>query len=234
MTKLEFFFDCSSPWTYLAFENIQPIAAHHAVDILWRPMLVGGVFNTVNPTVYAGRANPPPPIKTRYAAKDTRDWAAYTGIRIGAPPVFPVNSVKAMRGAFVALEHDLLVPYARRVFDTYWGDLQDISRDDVLLPIVAAVGLDAGEFQHKINDSLYKDRLRANTDELMARGGFGSPSIFIDDTDMYFGNDRLALVDYRLAGRPRRGSPGAPYQQGDGGATPAAAGPQPAPPKARG
>ena len=145
-----------------------------------------------------------------------------------------VRDVTKRYGAFVALEHDLLVPYARRVFDTYWGDLQDISRDDVLLPIVAAVGLDAGEFQHKINDSLYKDRLRANTDELMARGGFGSPSIFIDDTDMYFGNDRLALVDYRLAGRPPRGSPGAPYQQGEGSATPAAAGPQPAPPKARG
>lgn len=217
MTQLEFFFDCSSPWTYLAFENIQAIAARHGVVIQWRPMLVGGVFNTVNPTVYAARANPPPKIKTQYLAKDTQDWAAYTGIRIGSPPVFPVNSVKAMRGAFVALEHDLLVPYARQVFASYWSDLQDISRDDVLKAIVRTVGLDETEYFTKIGDETYKSKLRANTDELMARGGFGSPSIFIDETDMYFGNDRLPLVDYRLAGKPARHGPGAPVDGSDAG-----------------
>lgn len=199
MSELEFFFDCSSPWTYLAFENIQPIAARRGVMINWRPFLVGGVFNTVNPTVYASRANPPPPAKGRYYQKDLQDWAAHAGIRIGAPPVFPVNSVKAMRGAFYAQELGLLVPYARKVFETYWGDLQDISQDAVLTKIVTALDIAPAVFFAKIAEPIYKDRLRANTDELMARGGFGSPSIFIDKTDMYFGNDRLPLVDFRLA-----------------------------------
>ncbi len=119
-SRFEFFFDCSSPWTYLAFENVQPIALRHEVEIEWRPILVGGIFNTVNASVYESRANPVP-IKARYYQKDLADWARYTGIAIGSPTVFPVNSVRAMRGAFVALEHECLVPYAREVFELIGG-----------------------------------------------------------------------------------------------------------------
>ena len=114
MHTLEFFFDCSSPWTYLAFEQVQRSMAPRPVAIEWRPFLVGGVFNTVNPSVYEGRARPVP-LKANYYGKDLADWARYVGIEIGRPPVFPVNSVKAMRGAFVAIEEDCLVPYARRL-----------------------------------------------------------------------------------------------------------------------
>jgi 2-hydroxychromene-2-carboxylate isomerase len=196
-TRFEFFFDCSSPWTYLAFENVQPIALRHEVEIEWRPILVGGIFNTVNASVYESRANPVP-IKARYYQKDLADWARYTGIAIGSPTVFPVNSVRAMRGAFVALEHECLVPYAREVFRAYWGELRDISQEDTLSEILAAVELDSVEYFQKINDRSYKDKLRANTDELIERGGFGSPTMFVDGEDMYFGNDRLPLVDARL------------------------------------
>ncbi len=101
MHTLEFFFDCSSPWTYLAFESVQKLKARIDFNIVWRPILVGGVFNQVNPSVYENRAKPVP-VKARYYQKDLRDWAHYVGITIGQPPVFPVNSVKAMRGAFVA------------------------------------------------------------------------------------------------------------------------------------
>ncbi len=198
-TRFEFFFDCSSPWTYLAFENVQPIALRHEVEIEWRPILVGGIFNTVNASVYESRANPVP-IKARYYQKDLADWARYTGIAIGSPTVFPVNSVRAMRGAFVALEHECLVPYAREVFRAYWGELRDISQEDTLSEILAAVELDSVEYFQKINDRSYKDKLRANTDELIERGGFGSPTMFVDGEDMYFGNDRLPLVDARLDG----------------------------------
>ena len=195
MTTLEFFFDCSSPWTYLAFHKVEEVASSARAELVWRPFLVGGVFNTVNPSVYEARKAPVAvPAKARYYLKDLADWARAYGIRIGQPPVFPVNSVKAMRGAFVALEHDVLPAYARAVFETYWGDLADISQDAVLEPIVARAGLDRGEFFAKIADPVYKEKLRANTDELIARGGFGSPTMFVDRDDMYFGNDRLALV----------------------------------------
>ena len=201
MHTLEFFFDCSSPWTYLAFEQVQRSMAPRPVAIEWRPFLVGGVFNTVNPSVYEGRAKPVP-LKARYYGKDLADWARYVGIEIGQPPVFPVNSVKAMRGAFVAIEEDRLVPYARRVFQRYWGDLEDISQDGILRPIVEESGLDVASFFQKIASQDYKDRLRANTDELVERGGFGSPTMFLDGDDMYFGNDRIPLVVAKVDGNP--------------------------------
>jgi 2-hydroxychromene-2-carboxylate isomerase len=191
--KLEFFFDCSSPWTYLAFHRIGDLAAEARADLVWRPILVGGVFNAVNPSVYEQRAHPVP-AKARYYVKDLGDWARHYGLRIGMPPVFPVNSVKAMRGALVADEKERLPAYARAVFESYWGDLEDISRDEVLAGIVDRVGLDRDEFFGKIASSETKAKLRANTDELIARGGFGSPTIFVNRDDMYFGNDRLVLV----------------------------------------
>jgi 2-hydroxychromene-2-carboxylate isomerase len=197
MHTLEFFFDCSSPWTYLAFESVEKLKHRIDFNIVWRPILVGGVFNEVNPSVYENRAKPVP-AKARYYQKDLQDWAQYVGISIGQPPVFPVNSVKAMRGAFVAIEHDCLEAYARRVFHRYWGDLADISQDEVLTGIVSACGLPVDEFFSKIGTPIYKDRLRINTEELINRGGFGSPTMFLDGDDMYFGNDRLQLIEAKL------------------------------------
>ncbi|HXX47965.1 MAG TPA: 2-hydroxychromene-2-carboxylate isomerase [Myxococcota bacterium] len=199
MAKLEFFFDCSSPWTYLAFHKIEELCRETGATLEWRPILVGGVFNAVNPSVYENRAKPVP-AKARYYAKDLRDWTRHYGLRIGQPPVFPVNSVKAMRGAFFALERGVLPAYARAVFESYWGELEDISQDAVLEKVVDRVGLPRAEYFAAIAAPAYKDKLRANTDELIARGGFGSPTIFVDGSDMYFGNDRLELVRAALLG----------------------------------
>ncbi|MEQ8783536.1 MAG: 2-hydroxychromene-2-carboxylate isomerase [Roseibium album] len=198
MHTIEFFFDVSSPWTYLAFEGIQEIAARPDVEMVWKPILVGGVFNSVNPSVYENRAKPVP-AKARYYQKDLQDWARYAGLEIGQPPVFPVNSVKVMRGAFVALEEGRLVPYARRAFQRYWGELADISQEDEVRGIAEAAGLDADALIEKIGQQAYKDRLRDTTQALIERGGFGSPTLFVDGDDMYFGNDRLVLVAARLA-----------------------------------
>lgn len=193
MHTLDIYFDCSSPWTYLAFENALRSFAKLPVTIHWKPILVGGLFNTVNPSVYANREKPVP-LKAAYARKDMQDWARDVGIVIGDPPVFPVNSVKAMRGAFFALDAGCLVPYARAVFEAYWRDLADISQDSVLGPLVRAVGLDEAAFFLAIASEPLKTRLRESTDECMRRGGFGSPTFFLDGEDMYFGNDRIDLI----------------------------------------
>ncbi len=194
--KLEFFYDCSSPWTYLAFTKIEEVAARGGAELVWRPILVGGVFNAVNPSVYETRERPVKP-KARYYAKDLQDWAHLYKLKIGQPTVFPVNSVKAMRGAFVAMEHGIISQYSRRVFERYWGDDRNISKDDVLREIVREVGLDEREYFAKIAQPEYKDKLKANTDEVIERGGFGSPTIFVEG-EMFFGNDRLVLVEHAL------------------------------------
>lgn len=190
---VEMFFDCSSPWTYLAFENLQPLAAELGARIIWRPFLVGGVFNTINPSVYQSRATPVP-AKARHMLKDVQDWARASGLKINFPPtVFPVNSVKAMRACLVVEPEGQLVPFARAVFQAYWSDDKDISQDAVLSAICERVGVDADVLERAASPEI-KDRLRANTDELVARGGFGSPTMFVDGDDMYFGNDRMELV----------------------------------------
>ena len=195
--KLEFFYDCSSPWTYLAFTKIEEVARRHDAELIWRPILVGGLFNTVNPSVYENRAKPVA-VKARYYVKDLADWARFYGLKIGNPTVFPVNSVKAMRGAFVANEHRVIARYSRLVFESYWGEDKDISKDEVLREIVRATGLDEKEFFTKIVSDEYKAKLRGNVEELIARGGFGSPTMFVEGS-MFFGNDRLPLVEHELA-----------------------------------
>lgn len=197
MSRLEFFFDCSSPWTYLAFSRVEEVAARAGATIEWRPILVGGIFNKVNRDVYEARANPHP-VKGRYYVKDLQDWARYCGIEIGKPPVFPVRAVDAMRGAIVAQDEDKLVPYARAVFEAYWGQLKDISQPDVLRDISKSVGLDPDMVIRRIKDQDVKDRLLGNTEEVIRRGGFGSPTMFVNGDDMYFGNDRLPLVEAAL------------------------------------
>lgn len=193
MHTLEFFFDCSSPWTYLAFHRIEALAAETGAELVWKPILVGGVFNAVNDDVYRQRAHPNPR-KARYAAKDLQDWARSYGLTIGWPSIFPVNSVKAMRGALVAGDEGRLPAFARAVFEAYWGEDRDIADPEVLGELAARVGLEREAFLAAIAKPEVKERLRANTDELVARGGFGSPTLFVDGDDMYFGNDRLPLV----------------------------------------
>ncbi len=191
---IEFFFDCSSPWTYLAFHNIQPLAAELDEEIRWRPFLVGGVFNTINPSVYANRAAPVP-AKARYAGKDLQDWARLAGLKIKMPPsVFPVNSVKVMRGCLLLEPEGKLVDFARAAFEIYWGEDKDISQDDVIAEICARAGVDHAFFSEGTAREDIRAGLRANTEEVARRGGFGSPTIFLDGDDMYFGNDRLPLV----------------------------------------
>jgi 2-hydroxychromene-2-carboxylate isomerase len=198
---IEFFFDCSSPWTYLAFHNIQPLAAELSVPVCWRPILVGGVFNAVNPSVYASREKPVP-AKRDYMLKDLQDWARSSGLQITMPPsVFPVNSVKAMRGCLWLQPQGKLVPFATAVFEAYWGRDEDISQDGVLASICRQRGIDEAGFFTGIAQDGIKAQLKSNTDELIARGGFGSPTIFVNGSDMYFGNDRLPLVAAALRSR---------------------------------
>ena len=197
MAKLEFFFDCSSPWTYLAFTRIQGVIARTGAAIAWKPILVGGVFNAVNKDIYERRANPDPR-KSAYYEKDLQDWARLAGVNIGKPSVFPVRAVASMRCVIAADELGALIVFARAVFEAYWGRLEDISQPDILKKIAAGVGLDAEKLLLRSETPEIKDRLRANTEEVIARGGFGSPTMFVNGVDMYFGNDRLPLVEAAL------------------------------------
>jgi 2-hydroxychromene-2-carboxylate isomerase len=194
---IEFFFDCSSPWTYIAFRNIQPLAAELQETIRWRPVLVGGIFNSVNKGIYAAREDLNTP-RNRYMLKDVQDNAREAGLKIAFPPrVFPVNSVKAMRGCLWIAQDEAAQPryleFVETTFAAYFTRQEDISQDEVLAAICRQTGIDPDAFLVGIAQPGIKEQLKANTDEAIRRGAFGSPTFFVGG-DMYFGNDRLALV----------------------------------------
>lgn len=219
---LEFFFDCSSPWSYLAFRNIQPRAAQCNINIAWRPVLVGGIFNTVNQRMYASREDAASP-RSRYMLKDLQDCAKQANVQIEFPPkVFPVNSVKAMRGCLWLAQQaekpnqmnatDLdtapedtarQLAFIEACFAAYFTQQADISQNDVLAEICRANGLVPDAFFAGIVEPEIKAQLKANTDEAIARGAFGVPTFFVGE-DMYFGNDRLdmALAAAAAAAKP--------------------------------
>ena len=198
MIKFEFFFDCSSPWTYLAFSRIHSVIEKYNIEPIWKPILVGGVFNEVNKDIYAQRENPNPR-KFKYSRKDMQDWAELANIKIMWPSIFPVNAVKMMRIAIVAEEENKLIEFANFCFKSYWEDDLNVGDEGVLEKILIDCDMDASKIFELIESDKIKNKLRKNTENLIERGGFGSPTIFINDTDMYFGNDRIELVDFKLS-----------------------------------
>lgn len=200
MTRpIEFCFDLSSPWTYLAFHNIRPLAARHGAEIRWTPILVGGVFNAVNPSVYAAREALDSP-KFRHMGKVMRDWARLASVELKFPaPWHPLKSVHAMR-ACCALEDDqgALERFVEAAFHAYFVEQRNLDDPAEINAVADAIGMDGAGLVEAANSQPVKDRLRANTERLVARGGYGSPSIFVGGADMYFGNDQLPLVEQAL------------------------------------
>ncbi len=202
MTTVEFYFDLSSPWTRLAFHNIQPIIEDNGAEIIWKPFLVGGVFNAVNQDVYAARENPDNR-KFVHSFRVLKDWATLAGLPMNFPSEHhPVKSVHAMR-LCCALEEDqaALHKFATAAFNAYYGDQRNLDDPDVLIAIANEVGLDGAALAAQTQEQAIKNRLRANTEEAIARGAYGSPSMFVPfgkGERMYFGNDQLPLVNWAI------------------------------------
>ncbi|QPC97869.1 2-hydroxychromene-2-carboxylate isomerase [Qipengyuania soli] len=196
---VEFFFDLSSPWTRLAFANIRSKLEGLDYAITWRPFLVGGVFNAVNPAVYESR-------KPENAARLARSfvwlkqWARLAGVEMNFPSEHhPVKSVHAMRFC-CALEDDqeALERFAHAAFEAYFTGMRNLDDPEVLVAIADEAGFDGAALAQRSTDPEIKDRLRVNTDEAIHRGAFGSPTIFVGEENMYFGNDQLPLVRQKV------------------------------------
>jgi 2-hydroxychromene-2-carboxylate isomerase len=197
--RVEFFFDLSSPWTYLAFTNLWPMLERTDEQAALRPILVGGVFNAVNPGVYAAR-EASDNRKLNHSWKVLNDWAALAGVEMNFPSQWhPAKSVNAMRFCCVLQDDQpALRAFAKAVFARYFGAQENLDDPVVLAAIADTVGLDSTALIAAAQAEDNKARLRANTEEVIARGGYGSPTIFVDGGNMYFGNDQLPLVEAAL------------------------------------
>ena len=199
MAHLEFFYDLSSPWTYLAFNNIQPILAETGAEVTWRPFLVGGVFNAVNPSVYQARAEPMDP-KIVHNYRWLHEWARVADLPLVFPSAHhPVKSVLAMRACCV-LEQDqpTLQRFSKAAFDAYFARGENIDEPNVIQAIAQACDVNGAALVGSSAEQPIKDQLRANTEEAISRGAYGSPTMLLGDA-LYFGNDQLPLVQAALS-----------------------------------
>jgi 2-hydroxychromene-2-carboxylate isomerase len=201
--RVEFFFDFGSPTAYLAATQLPAIAAACGAELVWRPMLLGGVFKAtgnVSPVTVAA--------KGRWMHADIRRWATRHGVPFQFNPHFPINTLTLMRGAVGMLMHEpqRFSAYADAVFAALWQhgrNLGDAAELDALLAgVFTDSGWSAGSFAALVNDPAVKAGLIAGTEEAVARGVFGAPSCFVDD-QLFFGQDRLDFVrEALLAPRP--------------------------------
>jgi 2-hydroxychromene-2-carboxylate isomerase len=192
---VDYYFDYCCPWTYLSFKRLIQTTTRTASAINWKPLLIADIEAGIGPNIDSHTLYPS---EINYENKDLQDWANYCGLKI-----IPRNddsnkiSIKALCGALFALKTNKIADYSGLVFDAYFADLKDIANNEILTEIATNLELDLKGFQSAIDSIECVEQLKNNATELVERGGFGSPTMFVGD-DMYFGNDRMPLVEFSI------------------------------------
>ncbi len=187
--QIEFYFDIVSPYSYIASMLIEDVARQGNAKVIWKPFLLGGVFNAV------GTTDPPGlnPTKKPYLLKDLQRLSRHLKIPIKMPTDFPVRTVLAMR-TLCGFNADEIPQAAHTLYKAYWVNNQDIADPDVVGSLVGRESVERAGIQ-EIKDSLFK-----STAEAVQRGAFGAPTFFVKD-EMFFGHDRLHLLELHLSGQ---------------------------------
>ena len=203
---VEYFFDASCPWSYLALDRLREAVIRTGARVVYRPVLVADVLATVNPAFPADRTDPVA-ARARYQAKDLGDWGRYCGITLRRPQPWPLRPEWAQRGAVAAAELTTgaagPADFLAAVFAALFADNRDISDLGVVEALAESVGLERAHFANLVRDDRTRRQVEQNGVELVERGGFGTPTFLMANGraggDLYFGNDRLPLVEAALA-----------------------------------
>lgn len=194
MKTVDFFFDFSSPYSYLAATQLPALAARTGATIHYRPFVLFAVFKA------AGNDMPAKiPMKGAYLFKDLERWARHYGVPFRFSSHFPSNTIKAMRLVHVAADHGKAEAFTQAAFRAIWAEDRDLASPETLADLARSVGLDPEAALAAIETPAIKDRLRADTDAAITRGAFGAPAIFVGD-ELFWGNDRLHFVEEALKG----------------------------------
>lgn len=192
---VEFFFDLGSPASYLAHTQLPALCRDCGAALVYRPMLLGGVFQAT------GNASPAMiPAKGRYMIRDLARYAERYGVPMRFNPHFPINTLTLMRLLVAVQMHqpERLDDALQALFQATWVDGVNMGDPARVAEVLAAAGLDAAALQQQIGEPAVKDALKATTEEAVRRGVFGAPTCFVGD-DMYFGQDRLDFVREALS-----------------------------------
>jgi 2-hydroxychromene-2-carboxylate isomerase len=195
---IEFYFDFSSPYAYLASERIEDLAARHGRAVDFKPTLLGVIFKTSGQ-----RPLTEVPLKGDYSRHDFARSARFAGIPFRMPEPFPVSSVGAARGVVWLRQADpaRVQAFVHAAFRAFFVDGRNISDPEVLASVFRQAGIDPATAAQATSAPQVKDALKAMVDESVARGVFGAPFMFVDG-EPFWGNDRLAQIDRWLSQGP--------------------------------
>lgn len=194
---LEFYFDFSSPYGYLAAEKIDELAAQYGRKVKWRPVLLGVIFKATGAAPLTEV-----PLKGDYAKRDFARSARFMGIPYHMPSRFPLPTQVAARAYYWLHDRDCAQAraFAKAVFRAFFVDDRDISDPDVVLGIAAGLGADRAALAEAVESPAIKERLKAEVAAALEKGVFGSPFILCDG-EPFMGADRLPQLEARLAGK---------------------------------
>jgi len=188
---IEFYFDFSSPYGYIASEKIDALASKHGREVTWRPYLLGVAFKTTGSAPLTSI-----PMKGAYHLRDMIRTAKYYGVAYHHPSPFPISPVTPSRAFYWlhAKDSKLARDFAKALYRAYFVDGIDISSADNTVAVCARCGLNADSVRAAIADQAVKDLTRVEVAKAIERGAFGSPFIIIDG-EPFWGSDRLDQVD---------------------------------------
>jgi len=188
---IEFYFDFSSPYSYLAGELIDGLAEKYGRKVKWRPMLLGVVFQKTGQPLLVNV-----PLKGEYSLRDFSRSARYFNVPFKFPAKFPMSTVSAARAYYWLHGQDCAKArqFARAIFRAYWVDGRDISDLAVVSDIAANLGIDRDALAAGIATPEIKERLKIETDTAIARGMCGAP-YFVVDGEPFWGADRLPQIE---------------------------------------
>ena len=194
---LEFYFDFSSPYGYLASEKIDELAAKYGRKVKWRPVLLGVIFKATGAAPLTTV-----PLKGDYSKMDFERSAHFMGIPYNPPTRFPLPTQVAARAYYWLHERDCTMAraFAHAAYRALFVEDRDISSLDVVLDLAASIGADRTALAEGVESPEIKDRLKEEVAAALTKGVFGSPLIFCDG-EPFFGADRLPQLEARLAGQ---------------------------------
>lgn len=190
---VKFYFDYSCPWTYLGFKRLIQTATRTASTIEWKPVKLEIIKELLNKP-----SQDTPNYVANYRAKDLQDWASYCSLDIKEHKNLDHRvSLKASKGAFAAIAEDTIVEYSAEVFKAFFSDMADIADSETLVEIAKQLDMDIDNFRLTIEGEQNYETILKNTNELIDKGGYGSPTMVVED-QMFFGNDRMNLVEFAI------------------------------------
>lgn len=194
MKSVEFYFDLGSPYSYLAYYRLLQIAEQQEIQIVYKPILLGGVFKATG-----NRSPIEIPVKGVYSILDMQRWAEYYQIQMQMNPHFPMNTLTLMRilTGVQLLHLEKFEQVLKLLFDAMFGTPQNLNEPTVLAEVLKPSGFSVEDIMSMVQSDVVKQKLITETEQAIQRGIFGAPTFFVGD-EMYWGQDRLHFVEQAL------------------------------------